>query len=70
MLGEGIVSFGVAVVTQSLRKLKCVAECRLVQADPLVTLSAAGVKSMSPSGLWKWTTRSSSAFVDPLQLRR
>jgi hypothetical protein len=51
MLGEGIVSFGVAVVTQSRTKVKASAKIGSRSATRSSTCSAAGVNSIVPFGV-------------------
>ena len=42
MLGDGIVSFGTAVVTVDAQELEGVGEDRFVERDPLVDLQCGG----------------------------
>ena len=55
MLGEGIVSFGVAVVTTSCRNAKASAKIGSRSATRSSTCSAAGANSIVPSALRNWT---------------
>ncbi len=55
MLGDGIVSFGVAVVTHSCRNWKWSAKIGFSSVTLASTCIAAGVHSMSPSALWNLT---------------
>ena len=65
MLGEGIVSFGVTPPAVSVRNLKW--SPKIVSPMPSLPsiFRAAGVNSIVPSGLWNWTSRSSSAREIP-----
>ena len=65
MLGEGIVSFGVAVVTQSFTNVKASAKIGSRSATRSSTCSAAGENSIVPSALRNWTLMWSCAVVMP-----
>ena len=52
MLGDGIVSFGIAVVTIDFRNVEVVAEDRVLERDPARRRCSAGrLNSMSPLGV-------------------
>ena len=63
MLGDGIVSFGVAVVTHSCRNPNASAKIGSRSATRSVTCSAAGENSIVPCSLRNWTLRLSSLIV-------
>ena len=62
MLGDGIVSLGLAVVTLSFRNEK--SSPKIVSVTPSLPsiCIAAGVNSTSPSGLWNSTRMSPGAW--------
>ena len=64
MLGDGMVSFGVAVATD-FRKVKASAKIGCCSVSLPVMRSAAGVNSMSPFSLWNLTVRLSCTLVTP-----
>ena len=65
MLGDGIVSFGVLVVTVSRRKVK--SSPKIVCSRPILpsTCNAAGVNSIVPSSLQNCTFISPGALLMP-----
>ena len=65
MLGDGMVSFGVAVRDAVLQEREGVAEDRFVEVQRPSTFSAAEVNSRSPSALRKCTVSCSSVRVTP-----
>ena len=65
MLGDGIVSFGVAVVTHDCTNWKSAAKIGSSSATGASTCSAAGVNSSVPSALRNWTVIDSAARVTP-----
>ena len=65
MLGEGIVSFGVAVSTHDCTNWKSSAKIGSSRARGASTCSAAGVNSSVPSALRNWTVIDSAARVTP-----
>ena len=65
MLGEGIVSFGVAVVTVDFKNAKASAKIGRSSVTRSRTRSAAGVHSRSPCALWNVTFIFSSAWLTP-----
>ena len=68
MLGDGIVSFGVALVTHSCRNSKCSAKIGFSSVTLPSTCIAAGVHSMSPSALWNLTFRLPGRLLDAAEL--
>ena len=68
MLGEGIVSFGVAVVTASCTNVKASAKIGSRSATRSSTCSAAGENSIVPSALRNWTLMWSCAVDDAAEL--
>ena len=65
MLGLGIVSFGVAVVTTLWRNSKSWAKIGFSSVTLPSMCIAAGVNSMSPSALWNLTLRLPGDFEMP-----
>jgi hypothetical protein len=65
MLGDGIVSFGVADVTHDCRKVKSSAKIGSCSAIGAPTCSAAGVNSIVPCALRNSTLRLSCARLTP-----
>ena len=65
MLGDGMVCLGTAVVTTDFRYSK--SGPKIVWSRPTLrfTVSAAGVYSMSPAGLWNLTSRFPGAWPIP-----
>ncbi len=65
MLGEGMVSFGVPVVTTDFRNSKSSPKMHFSKVSLPTIRSADGVNSMSPPLLWKVTLRLSLTFSTP-----
>ena len=65
MLGDGIVSLGVALVTHSCRNWKWSAKIGFSSVIREPTWVAAGVHSMSPSALWNLTFSWPGVFSMP-----
>jgi hypothetical protein len=63
MLGDGIVSLGVAVLTHSWRNVNASAKIGARRATRSVTCSAAGENSIEPCSLRNCTLRLSSLIV-------
>ncbi len=65
MFGDGIVSFGVADVTNDCRYLK--SSSKIVWSSPILlpTCSAAGVNSIVPDELRNFTARFPGALLIP-----
>ena len=65
MLGDGIVSLGVALVTTLCRNSKSGAKIGFSSVTLPSMCIAAGVNSMSPSALWNLTARLPGDFEMP-----
>ena len=65
MLGDGIVSFGTAVVTLSRTNAKSPPKIVWPRRTGAVTRIDAGVKTIDPLGLWNSTARSDACFSTP-----
>ena len=65
MLGDGIVNFGVAVVTHDCRNPKWSAKIGSFSITRPDTRIAVGCHSIVPSSLWNWTVIRSSAWLMP-----
>ena len=65
MFGDGMVSFGTAVVTWSRTNVKSSAKIvSSIRSFPS-TMIEAGVNSMSPAALWNFTARWPGALETP-----
>ena len=65
MLGDGIVSFGTAVVTVSRTNAKSSPKIVWSSRSGSSTRIEGGVKTMLPPGLWNSTARSEASFSTP-----
>ena len=65
MLGDGIVSFGTAVVTLSRRNAKSSPKIVWSSRSGSSTRIDGGVNTMLPPGLWNSTASSDASFLTP-----